>query len=64
VGAPVIDGVGAGVKLVEALVGLGLGTSKVGDLAYPLPKAYTGDLARFAPLAGPRPPRRPPISPA
>jgi allantoin racemase len=38
-GVPVIDGVAAAVKLVEALVGLGLKTSKVGDLAYPLPKA-------------------------
>jgi allantoin racemase len=36
---PVIDGVAAAVKLVEALVGLGLKTSKVGDLAWPLPKA-------------------------
>jgi allantoin racemase len=37
-GIPVIDGVSAAVKLVEALVGMGLGTSKVGDLAYPIPK--------------------------
>lgn len=37
-GIPVIDGVRAAVKLVEALVGMGLGTSKVGDLAYPIPK--------------------------
>lgn len=48
-GVPVIDGVGAGVKLVEALVGLGLGTSKRGALASPLPKAYRGELHRFAP---------------
>ena len=34
-GIPVIDGVSAAVKFVEALVGLNLGTSKVGDLAYP-----------------------------
>jgi allantoin racemase len=40
--APVIDGVGAAVKFVEALVGLGLGTSKRGDLAFPLAKPYTG----------------------
>lgn len=39
-GIPVIDGVSAAVKLVEALVGLGLGTSKVGDLAYPIPKKF------------------------
>jgi allantoin racemase len=46
---PVIDGVSAAVKFVEALVGLGLETSKRGDLAYPLPKIYRGCLARFAP---------------
>ncbi len=39
-GIPVIDGVSAAVKLVEALVGLGLSTSKVGDLAYPIPKKF------------------------
>jgi allantoin racemase len=37
-GIPVIDGVSAAVKFVEALVGMGLGTSKVGDLAYPTAK--------------------------
>ncbi|MFQ5773036.1 MAG: aspartate/glutamate racemase family protein [Kiloniellaceae bacterium] len=37
-GVPVIDGVVAGVKLVEALVGMGLATSKVGAYAAPLPK--------------------------
>jgi allantoin racemase len=47
-GVPVIDGVGAAVKLVEALVGLGLRTSKVGGYATPLPKRYAGDLARHA----------------
>lgn len=41
-GIPVIDGVSAAVKFVEALVGLGLGTSKVGDLAYPTSKSYLG----------------------
>ncbi len=46
---PVIDGVTAAVRFTEALVGLGLGTSKFGDLAYPLPKPYTGRLAEFAP---------------
>jgi allantoin racemase len=51
IGAPVIDGVAAGVKLLEALLGLGLRTSKVGDLAYPLPKPYTGALASLAPTA-------------
>lgn len=49
IGAPVIDGVAAAVKLVEALVGLGLGTSKRGDLAWPIPKPYTGALAHLAP---------------
>jgi allantoin racemase len=47
-GVPVIDGVGAAVKLVEALVGLGLRTSKAGGYANPLPKRYAGDLARHA----------------
>lgn len=37
-GIPVIDGVTAAVKLAEALVSLGLGTSKVGDFAYPTAK--------------------------
>lgn len=41
-GVPVIDGVGAAVKLAESLVGLGLQTSPVGDYARPLPKAYAG----------------------
>lgn len=50
-GIPVIDGVGAAVKLVEATVGLGLRTSKAGGLAAPLPKAYAGELARFEPRA-------------
>jgi allantoin racemase len=48
-GAPVIDGVAVAVKFVEALVGLGLGTSKQGDLAPPIAKTYTGDLAHLAP---------------
>lgn len=48
-GVPVIDGVVAGVKLIEALVGLGLSTSKVGGYASPLPKAYGGLMERFAP---------------
>lgn len=48
-GVPVIEGVAAAVKLAEALVGLGLRTSKAGGLAAPLPKAYAGDFAPFAP---------------
>ena len=41
-GIPVIDGVTAAVKMVESLLGLGLGTSKRGDLAYPNKKPLTG----------------------
>ena len=44
-GVPVIDGVGAAVTFVEALVSLGLSTSKRGDLAFPIPKPYLGPLA-------------------
>jgi allantoin racemase len=51
IGAPVIDGVAAAVKVVEGLVTLKLGTSKIGDLAAPLPKPYTGMLSGFAPPA-------------
>lgn len=46
---PVIDGVVAAVKFAEAIVGMGLRTSKRGDLAYPLPKTYRGKLAGYAP---------------
>ena len=48
-GLPVIDGVAAAVKLVEAVVGLGLGTSKALGYALPLPKEYAGEMGRFAP---------------
>lgn len=48
-GLPVIDGVVAGVKLVEAAVGLGLKTSKTGGYAKPIPKPYRGLLEPFAP---------------
>ena len=48
-GMPVIDGVGAAVKQAEALVALGLRTSKRGAYAAPLAKVYTGALAEFAP---------------
>ena len=44
-GVPVIDGVGAAVKFTEALIALGLSTSKRGDLAYPIAKPYLGNLA-------------------
>jgi allantoin racemase len=46
-GVPVIDGVAAAVKLVEALVGLGISTSKIGGYGFPLPKTYRGDFACF-----------------
>jgi allantoin racemase len=41
-GVPVIDGVAVAVKFAESLVALGLSTSKAGDYAQPLPKAYAG----------------------
>ncbi len=46
-GVPVIEGVGAAVKLVEALVGLKLATSKTGGWATPVAKPYDGALAAF-----------------
>ena len=48
IGAPVIDGVVCAVKMAEALVSVRLGTSKRGDWARPLPKAYAGMLAPYA----------------
>lgn len=48
-GVPVIDGVSAGVRMAEALIGLGLKTSKAGPYATPLDKTYAGILAPFAP---------------
>jgi allantoin racemase len=41
-GVPVIDGIGAAVRLAEAVVGLGLKTSKVSTYAPPDPKKITG----------------------
>ncbi|MET9560443.1 aspartate/glutamate racemase family protein [Streptomyces tauricus] len=40
-GMPVVDGVGAAVKLAESLVSLGLTTSRAGGYAKPLPKRRT-----------------------
>lgn len=37
-GLPVVDGVGAAVKLAESLVALGLNTSRAGGYAKPVPK--------------------------
>jgi allantoin racemase len=48
-GLPVIDGVSSAVKLAEACSAMGLMTSKVGAYAAPLPKAYAGVFAAFAP---------------
>lgn len=50
VGLPVVEGVTAAVKLTEALVGLGLGTSKYGDLDFPRPKAFTGRFSHLSEL--------------
>lgn len=47
VGLPVVDGVAGAVKLAEALIELGLSTSKHGDLAYPLAKRFRGRFAHF-----------------
>ena len=46
-GVPVIDGVGAAVKLVESLATLGLGTSKRATYASPRAKAYLGTVPNF-----------------
>lgn len=48
-GLPVVDGVAAAVKLVEALASLGLRTSKLGGYAPPLAKAYRGLFEPFSP---------------
>ena len=48
-GLPVVDGVTAAVVLIEALVRLGLATSKVGGYAEPLPKAVAGASVLFPP---------------
>jgi allantoin racemase len=48
IGVPVIDGVAAGVRLVESLIALGLSTSRRDEYAAPPAKRYTGALASFA----------------
>ncbi|ANL47694.1 Asp/Glu/hydantoin racemase protein [Rhizobium phaseoli] len=48
-GVPVVDGVSAAVKQAEALVSLGLSTSKRGSYASPLPKPFTGAMSAFSP---------------
>jgi allantoin racemase len=49
-GVPVVDGVAAAVKQAEALVSLGLSTSKRGSYASPLPKPFTGAMNGFSPI--------------
>jgi allantoin racemase len=44
-GLPVIDGVAAAVRLAEALVALGLATSKRGPYASPIAKPFRGIFA-------------------
>jgi len=51
-GVPVIDGVSAAVRQAEALVALGLMTSKRGAYATPLAKPYSGMLKSFEPSGG------------
>jgi allantoin racemase len=46
-GVPVIDGVGAAVKLIESLAALGLTTSKRTTYAKPLTKSYAGTVPNF-----------------
>jgi len=48
-GIPVIEGVGAAVKLVEGLATLGLSTSTQGGYAPPRQKMYSGALAPYSP---------------
>ncbi len=48
-GLPVIDGVASAVAFAEALVAIGLRTSKLGGYASPLKKPYSGSFAQFAP---------------
>lgn len=46
---PVIEGVTAAVKTVEAIAALGMAASKRGGYAPPRPKAYAGAFSRYAP---------------
>jgi allantoin racemase len=49
-GVPVVDGVAAAVKQAEALVSLGLTTSKRGSYASPLVKPFIGAMSGFSPM--------------
>lgn len=55
-GVPVVDGVAAAVRLTEALVGLGLRTSRAAGYAAPRSKRFAGSMARHAPGAHAGPP--------
>jgi allantoin racemase len=48
-GLPVVDGVTAAVTLAEALVRLGLKTSRLGAYSTPRQKSYSGLLSGFQP---------------
>ena len=48
VGIPMIYGVAAAVKLLEALYGMRLRTSERGDYGLPVAKPFTGQMACFA----------------
>ena len=50
IGAPVIDGVAAGVGMLSAMAAMGLRTGTAsGEFAPPPPKTYTGPLTDFGP---------------
>jgi allantoin racemase len=51
-GVPAVDGVGAAVKLLEAVVDLGLQTSRVAAYQPPEPKPLTGPAALVSALGG------------
>jgi allantoin racemase len=46
-GVPIIEGVAAGVKMVEALLAMGLSTSKRGEFAFPPAKVVSGPFAHL-----------------
>ena len=52
-GVPVIEGVAAAVKIVEGLLALGLGTSKIGSYGYPVEKTYSGMFRALSPCNEP-----------
>ncbi|MBK6014640.1 aspartate/glutamate racemase family protein [Streptomyces sp. MBT53] len=62
-GLPVVDGVGAAVKLAESLVGLGLRTSRAGGYASPVPKKRLWGSAPSGARETARPATTPPQSP-